>query len=93
MLQEVRQAETGAGTVTGTTSLFAVKKPYLIIESPNYLSYDGFDSTKGYPYGQYVQFKTLKGYAVIEGVHLSGIPATVVELNEIEELLKSGVHF
>ena len=82
-----------SGAVTGVTSLFSVKKPYLIIESPNYYSFEGFDSTKGYPYGLYMNFKSLKGYAVIEGVHLTGIPATVTELAEIESLLKSGVHF
>ena len=82
-----------SGSVTGTTSLFAVKRPYLIIESPSYYSFEGFDSTKGYPYGLYTSFKNLKGFAVIEAVHLTGIPATVTELNEIETLLKSGVHF
>ena len=82
-----------SGAVTGTTSLFAVKKPYLIIEGPDYYSYEGFDSTKGYPYGLYTSFSKLSGYAVIEGVHLTKIPATASELNEIEALLKSGVHF
>ena len=91
--QLAKPSITRSGAVTGTTSLFAVKKPYLIIESPNYYNYEGFDSTKGYPYGLYGSFKSLKGYAVIEGVHLTGIPATVTELNEIETLLKSGVHF
>ena len=91
--QLAKPSITRSGAVTGTTSLFAVKKPYLIIESPNYYNYEGFDSTKGYPYGLYGSFKSLKGYSVIEGVHLTGIPATVTELNEIETLLKSGVHF
>ena len=83
-----------SGTVSGTTSLFAVKKPYLIVERPNYQAgFNLFAQSKGYPCGKFFKFDDLDGYAVIESVELSGIPATVVELNEIESLLKSGVHF
>ncbi len=83
-----------SGAVSGTTSLFAVKRPYLIIESPDWYDYKGdFASVKGWPYGLYQDFKNLNGYAVIEGCHLHGITATVGELNEIEALLKSGVIF
>ena len=82
-----------AGAVTGTTSLFAVRRPYIIIESPDYYDYDGFEGIKGYPYGMFMKFSKLDGYAVIEGVNLKGINATVTELNEIESLLKSGVIF
>ena len=82
-----------AGAVTGTTSLFAVKRPYIIIESPDYYDYEGFEGIKGYPYGMFMKFNKLDGYAVIEGVNLKGINATVTELNEIESLLKSGVIF
>lgn len=83
-----------SGAVTGATSLFAFKRPYLIIESPDWYQYSGdFANIKGWPYGLYQEFKNLKGYAVIEGCHLKGITATVGELNEIESLLKSGVIF
>lgn len=83
-----------SGAVSGTTSLFAVKRPYLIIESPDWYDYKNeFAGIKGWPYGLYQDFSKLKGYAVIEGCHLHGITATVGELNEIEALLKSGVIF
>ncbi len=84
---------TRSGTVSGTTSLFSVKKPYLIVERPDYQSFAGFADTKGYPCGTYYPFSKLSGYTVIEAVNLVDIPATVTELNEIESLLKSGVHF
>ena len=85
---------TRSGTVSGTTSLFSVKKPYLIVDRPNYQAgFSQFAVCKGYPCGKFLKFDELKGYAVIENVELSGIPATVNELNEIETLLKSGVHF
>ncbi len=82
---------TRSGTVSGTTSLFGVKKPYLIVERPNWQSYRGFASVKGYPCGQYWKLGDISGYAVIESCHLSGIPGTVGEINEIEALLKGGV--
>ena len=83
-----------SGAVSGATSLFAVKKPYLIIEAPDWYDYkDDFAGVKGWPYGLYQDFSKLKGYAVIEGCHLHNIIATVGELNEIEALLKSGVIF
>lgn len=82
---------TRSGTVSGTTSLFGVKKPYLIVERPNWQSYRGFAKVKGYPCGQCHKLGSISGYAVIESCHLTGIPATVGEINEIESLLKSGV--
>jgi hypothetical protein len=83
-----------SGAVSGATSLFAVRKPYLIIESPDWYDYkDDFAGVKGWPYGLYQNFSKLSGYAVIEGCHLHNITATVGELNEIEALLKSGVIF
>jgi hypothetical protein len=38
-----------------------------------------------------LKLSELKGYAVIESIHLSGIPATEGEIAEIETLLKAGV--
>lgn len=80
-----------SGMVSGTTSLFSVKKPYLILEVPNHQSFSGFASVKGYPFGQAIKLGSLKGYAVIEACHLTDIPATAGEINEIEALLKGGV--
>lgn len=83
-----------SGAVSGTTSLFAYKRPYLIIESPSYYDYAGeYAGVKGWAYGTYMQFSKLTGYAEIEDCHLSGLTATVGELNEIERLLRSGVIF
>ena len=82
---------TRSGTVSGVTSLMCVKKPYFIIETPNQLSFEGFASVKGYPFGQAVKLGNMKGYAVIEACHLTDIPATAGEINEIESLLKGGV--
>lgn len=82
---------TRSGTVSGVTSLMGIKKPYFVIETPHQLSFEGFASVKGYPYGQAIRLGLLKGYAVIEAVHLHGIAGTAGEIAEIESLLKSGV--
>lgn len=80
-----------SGTVSGVTSLMGIKKPYFIIETPHQLSYEGFASVKGYPYGQAAKLGNMKGYTLVESIHITGITATISELNEIEALLKSGV--
>ena len=80
-----------AGTVSGTTSLFGVREPYLIIERPNQQDFADFEKIKGYPCGRTYQLGKLSGYTQVESVHLTGIGGTVGEINEIENLLKSGV--
>lgn len=80
-----------SGTVSGVTSLMGIKKPYFVIETPHQMSYEGFAKVKGYPFGQAIKLGSLKGYAIIEACHLSGISGTEGEISEIESLLKSGV--
>ena len=80
-----------SGTVSGVTSLMGIKKPYFVIETPHQMSYEGFAKVKGYPFGQAIKLGSLKGYAIIEACHLSGIAGTEGEISEIESLLKSGV--
>ena len=91
--QLAKPSITRAGTVSGTTSLFGVRKPFLIIERPNQQDFTHFNKIKGYPCGKtfILSDARLKGYTQIESVHLHNIPATVGEINEIESLLKGGV--
>lgn len=80
-----------SGTVSGTTSLFSVKRPYLILEKPNVQDYADFNKLKGYACGMTLKLGDLKGYTEVERIHLHGIYATAPELNEIESLLRQGV--
>lgn len=80
-----------SGTVSGTTSLFSVRKPYLVIERPNVQDYADFNKIRGYACGKTFKLGNLKGYTEVESIHLSGIPATSDELQEILNLLKTGV--
>ena len=81
-----------SGTVSGTTSLFSVRKPYLIIERPNVIDVSDLNKLRGYPCAKTYKLGDITGYTEIERVHLNNIIATAEELNEIEALLKSGVH-
>lgn len=80
-----------SGTISGTTSIFTVKKPYVIIERPNVVDFDDFNKIKGYACGKTMGLSNIKGFTVVEAIHLTGIPATQPELEEIERLLKGGV--
>lgn len=82
---------TRSGTVSGTTSLFNVRTPYLIIERPRIASYSGAPRLKGYPCGMTFKLSEISGYTEVERIHLEGIPALSSELEEIERLLKGGV--
>lgn len=92
-LQLAKPSITRAGTVSGTTSLFGVREPFLIIERPDQQDFTDFNKVKGYPCGKTYKLgdARLKGYTQVESIHLTGIMATVAEINEIEALLKGGV--
>ena len=66
--------------------------PYLIIERPVIVDND-YDEYLGKPSGKNITLSVLTGYTQIQSIHLENIDATYTELNEIENLLKSGVIF
>lgn len=82
---------TRAGTVSGTTSLFGVRTPYMIIERPNVQDFKDFNKIKGYACGKTFKLSELSGYTEVERIHLTGLRATASEINEIERLLEGGV--
>lgn len=89
--QLAKPSITRSGTVSGTTSLFSVKQPYLIIEKPNIQDFEDFNKIKGYACGKTFVLGELKGYTEVEKIHIKGTTATAGEINEIESLLRSGV--
>ena len=80
-----------SGTISGTTSLFSIRKPYIIVERPNVQDYAKFNQLKGYACGKTLNLNSLSGYTEVEKIHLTGIPATAPELSEIARLLREGV--
>lgn len=77
-------------------TMFNPQSTYLIIKKPHLVEVDEDDyrSVYGKPLYESRVFSQLQGYTVIDEVHLSNLPdALEEEVNEIETLLKSGVHF
>lgn len=79
------------GAVSASTSLLNVLQPYLFLTTPrqsypaNYAKYCGFPSNITGKLGDF------SGFTVVEDIRLNGLVATSSEVEEIYELLKSGV--
>ena len=80
------------GEMGGSTGLLDDFMPFLIIHRPIQSLAAGFKTQKGYPSNISAVLSSCQGYTEVEYVHLTGIDmATDTELQEIEQLLKSGV--
>jgi len=64
--------------------------PYIIIKKPKAIYYTGYDKLNGRPLNESRVLKNIKGYTEISSIHLN-IPCLSYELEEIEDLLHSGV--
>ena len=82
-----------SGSISGAASALGVPYPYLIIERPVKASSANPAPVTGLISGRTLPLGSLSGYNIIESVHLSGVPATASELDEIEKLLYQGVVF
>lgn len=82
-----------SGSISGAASALGVPYPYLIIERPTKASSANPAPVTGLISGRTLPLGSLSGYNIIESVHLSGVPATASELDEIEKLLYQGVVF
>ena len=80
-----------SGSVAGSAGCMGVQDIYLIIERPVKAKVANPAPVTGLPCGRTLSLGSLKGYNVIEKVHLHGISATAAELDEIERLLYEGV--
>lgn len=65
--------------------------PYLIIHRPIQSLASGFAHFKGYPSNITATIGSVSGYSEVESVHLTGIPCTDIERDEINALLYNGV--
>ena len=80
------------GDLSGIPGMLDDFVPYLIIHRPAQSLANNFKSFKGYPSNITATLSSLSGYTEVEYIHLTGVDgATDTELNEIEQLLKSGV--
>lgn len=81
-----------SGSLSGSVGLLDDFRPFFILHRPVQSLAGEFKTQKGYPSNITAVLNTLTGYTEVEYIHLTGIDgATDTELQEIEQLLKSGV--
>lgn len=79
------------GSTSGVSGYMSVQTPYLIFEIPRQSLPADYNTFLGYPSNITAILGTLSGYTQVEEIHLDGMSATREEIEEIEQLLKSGV--
>lgn len=80
-----------SGAVSGGAGCMAVQYPFVIREAVRFHSTAGFNKFSGYPSYYNRSLGDVSGFTTVLDVHLENVPATSVEISEIENLLKSGV--
>ena len=80
-----------SGAIGASTSLFAVKQPYLLLTTPNEAVPEYYERYCGLPSNITSRLGDLSGYTVVEDIRLNGLVATSPEVDEIYKLLKEGV--
>lgn len=80
-----------SGAMGGTGGMLGVQTPYMILERPKQAIPSRQNDFMGYPSFTTQILGNLSGYTEVEIVHLTGIPCTNGEKDEIETLLKGGV--
>lgn len=75
-------------------SMYAPQSPYIVIKKTSIVeNTSNFSKIYGLPLYELRTLSTLHGFTVIDEIHLDNLPnATTDEYNEIEQLLKEGVH-
>ena len=80
-----------SGSMGGMGGMLGVQKPYIILTRPRQALPARQNSFTGYPSFITKTLSHCSGYTEVESIHLENVPATQNELDEITELLKSGV--
>lgn len=82
-----------SGSMGGMGGMMGIKTPYIIIERPVQAVPGYQNEIIGYPSFVTRRMNQFSGYTEIEKCHLENVPATADEIEEIENLLMSGVIF
>ena len=82
-----------SGSMSGTGGMLGVQTPYIILTRPNQALPADQNKFSGYPSFITENLGSLTGYTEVDSVHLENVHATNDELQEIVNLLHSGVIF
>ena len=80
-----------SGAVSASASLFNVMQPYLFLTTPRQSMPEGYQRVCGFPCNMGGTLGSFSGFTVVEDIRLNGLVATSPEVEEIYQLLKSGV--
>jgi len=80
-----------SGHIGANAGALGIRTPYLIITRKIPLDAHLYQTQYGFPANKTVTLGSLSGYTRVKDIHLSGIPCTDDELEQIESLLKDGV--
>ena len=80
-----------SGAISGACAMLGVKQPYLFLTTPRQSMPDGYEKVCGFPCNEGGKLGNFTGYTVVEDIRLNGLVATAPEVDEIYQLLKSGV--
>lgn len=79
------------GSISGATSLMAVKQPFLYLKTPRQAIPEDYQRYCGFPSNITGSLGSFSGFTVVEDIRLNGLVATSSEVAEIYALLKKGV--
>ena len=82
-----------SGSMGGAAGLMSLQHPLLIVTRPRQSVPEKLNKFVGLTTNVTMNLATVKGYTVVEHVHLSGIPAMQEEKEELARLLREGVIF
>lgn len=80
-----------SGAIGSTGGQLAVKQPYLFLTTPREAVPKSYQKYCGFPCNITDKLGNFSGYTVVEDIRLNGLVATSPEVEEIYNLLKSGV--
>ena len=79
------------GAVSASNSLMAVKQPYLFLTTPRQCIPQYYEHYAGFPANITDTLGNFEGFTVVNEIRLNGLVATAPEVEEIYDLLHSGV--
>lgn len=80
-----------SGSFSGNAGAMGIKKPYLIISRPQTELADKFTTFVGKPSNYTTTIGACKGFTKVDTVHIENVDATSSELDELNQILTSGI--
>lgn len=80
-----------SGGIGASASLISVMQPYLFLTTPRQSMPENYNKVCGFPCNVGGTLGDFEGFTVVEDIRLNGLVATSPEVEEIYQLLKSGV--